>query len=437
MSWFSSSKTASSSSSTAGNAEGTNFWPVTSLTSGFGQLSEKDTAWACTTNKGFQTETQTWYSVLEDGSSLMCQVIWSCIGVFLVPSTTQFTFKLYNPHTKKTLWKSINATGFTVNEKDGRSCKTNEFEIKHTGSSSPGSSETYTIHANLDKTTQISIVYLRPESAPGFKYGAGEEGGYSRFGKERGDGFVIHRFHPRVQSTGQVMIDGQVVDAKGESMFVHAIQGMRPNLIASRWNFAFFSTAPGKEDEKLGSVSAIEMEFETIDDYGAKGPKSGRVKSNIGVIYSSKLGSPLLVVGQTAPSPAADVYVSLHTNGAVQDSVCRATHTSSGRDQETGYDAPLGLRYEWEGAASTEKGKVRAEVEVKTSLTPGEGGLIEKVNVLNEIPYLIRKALSSITGTKPYIFQYHNLVTLNVTLADGTAVPVSGWMFNEASFISP
>lgn len=28
-----------------------------------------------------------------------------------------------------------------------------------------------------------------------------------------------------------------------------------------------------------------------------------------------------------------------------------------------------------------------------------------QVNVLNEIPYLVRKALSSITGTKPYIFQ--------------------------------
>lgn len=37
--------------------------------------------------------------------------------------------------------------------------------------------------------------------------------------------------------------------------------------------------------------------------------------------------------------------------------------------------------------------------------TVGEGGLIEKVDVLAEIPYVVRKALSAVTGTKPYIYQ--------------------------------
>lgn len=36
--------------------------------------------WACTTNRGFQTETQVWYSILGDGSMLMVQVIWSYVG---------------------------------------------------------------------------------------------------------------------------------------------------------------------------------------------------------------------------------------------------------------------------------------------------------------------------------------------------------------------
>jgi hypothetical protein len=36
--------------------------------------------WACATNRGFQTETQIWYSVLADGSLLLLQVIWSFIG---------------------------------------------------------------------------------------------------------------------------------------------------------------------------------------------------------------------------------------------------------------------------------------------------------------------------------------------------------------------
>lgn len=63
-------------------------------------------------------------------------------------------------------------------------------EIKHTGSAS--GSETYTIHAQLDKTTTLSLNLVRPADAPGFKLGKGEEGGYSRFGKNMGDdGFVI------------------------------------------------------------------------------------------------------------------------------------------------------------------------------------------------------------------------------------------------------
>lgn len=44
-----------------------------------GELTPKDTEWACDTN-GFITETQVFYTITEDGSSLMCQVIHSAIG---------------------------------------------------------------------------------------------------------------------------------------------------------------------------------------------------------------------------------------------------------------------------------------------------------------------------------------------------------------------
>ena len=41
----------------------------------------------------------------------------------------------------------------------------------------------------------------------------------------------------------------------------------------------------------------------------------------------------------------------------------------------------------------------------KLGIDLGQGGLIEKVDVLAEIPYVIRKALAAVTGTKPYIYQ--------------------------------
>ena len=116
-----------------------------------------------------------------------------------MPATSQMTFKIYNPHTKKSVWKSVNASGFKPN---GRSCKSDQFascpfvrpwsvgltsqEVKHTGT--PEEDEVYTITANLDKNIQISLTFTKPAAAPGFKYGAGEDGGISTFGKDREDG---------------------------------------------------------------------------------------------------------------------------------------------------------------------------------------------------------------------------------------------------------
>jgi hypothetical protein len=195
MSWFSSS---SSGQSGQASLQDCNFWPVTSLTSGYGHLTETDTAWALTTNNGFQTETQTWYSVLADGTLLLTQVIWSCIGVWMVPAQTQFTFKLHNPKTGETIWRSVNASGFSLDKTDGRSCKASEFSITHSGSAKEGESEKYHIKGTLDKEQGVilDVTFERLADAPGFKLGDGESGGYSRFGKSAQpgmgkDGMVI------------------------------------------------------------------------------------------------------------------------------------------------------------------------------------------------------------------------------------------------------
>ncbi len=59
-------------------------------------------------------------------------------------------------------------------------------EIKQSGS--PSGAEAYHITATLDKTTQISVTFDRPADAPGFKYGAGPDGGFSVFGADRAEG---------------------------------------------------------------------------------------------------------------------------------------------------------------------------------------------------------------------------------------------------------
>ncbi|KAK1924293.1 oxidative stress survival, Svf1-like protein [Papiliotrema laurentii] len=424
MSWF---------SSKSENTAVQNFYPITTYAKGYGSLTDKDTEWTCASNRGFQTETKTWYSVLEDGSLLLMQVIWSYVGVFVIPATAQFTFKHYNPKTKKATWKSVNGSNFKAN---GHGCKCDQFEVKHEGSAN--GTETYTITGALDKNVQLNVTLTRPADAPGFKFGEGPDGGFSTFGKSREDGkrdgLVVHRFHPIVHSSGSVILDGQVVDAKGDGMFVHAIQGMRPDSIASRWNFAFFTSGGGKEESKLGAVRAIQMEFETTDAYGPTGPKSGRTKVNIGTVYTTaKSPVPFLAVGQTSVNSSATF-----TDGVDKAStdISSAKHISPVHDSETGYDAPSGIEFKWSGDRRDGEGRLTATLTVdKLGATQGEGGLIEKVDVLQEIPYVIRKALAAVTGTKPYIYQYHNAATLQVEV-DGETIPVHGWLFNEASFVS-
>ncbi|OXH41948.1 survival factor 1 [Cryptococcus neoformans] len=424
MSWFGSNKSSSNS-----HAGATNFWPATSYNTGFGELTESDTAWLNASNQGFQTETNVWYSVLEDGSLLMVQIIWSYLGIFLIPATTQMTFKHYNPTTKKAVWKSVHASNAKF---DKQSCKSDLFEIRHSGS--PAEGETYNITASLEKDVQITVEYTKPADAPGFKLGSGPDGGISTFGKDKAkrEGYVVHRFHPFIHSSGTVIINGQAVDAKGEGIFIHAIQGMRPNLIASRWNFCFFSTAPGQDEEKLGSVRAFQMEFETTDDFGPKGAKSGRTKVNIGGIYCSKTAPvPFLITGQTH-APSSD-----STYPVPSQDISSATHLNPVHDSETGYSVPSGIEFKWQGDRRDGQGKAGATLVIeKAGKVPGEGGLIEKVDVLAEIPYVIKKGLTAMTGTNAYIYQYHNPATLEIKL-DENVIPVKGFVFNEASFISP
>lgn len=55
----------------------------------------------------------------------MCLLV--CGGffsIFLIPATTQMTFKHYNPTTKKAVWKSVHASNAKF---DKQSCKSDLF----------------------------------------------------------------------------------------------------------------------------------------------------------------------------------------------------------------------------------------------------------------------------------------------------------------------
>ena len=285
---------------------------------------------------------------------------------------------------------------------DKRSSKADQFSITY--KSKPGSDEPegYTIRANYDNELQISLDVVRPASVPGFKVGKGPKGGFSYFGPDlaKPDGYVVHRFWPRTTGKGLVMLKGKAIEAKGTGMMVHAIQGMRPDTVAGRWNFAHF------QSEAHGGVAAIQMEFTTTDAYGKAGAGSGHVTVNVGsLVLANRL---VAVTAETKwpgePQPDAAAVVS------------RAFHARTAHDPDTGYDAPTELVFRWAGPVigGAEGEAVDATTQVELGPPNASKGLIEKVDVLAEIPYVIKTMVNYVAGTKPHIYQVRHGIPVSL-----------------------
>lgn len=268
--------------------------------------------------------------------------------------------------------------------KDKRSSKADQFSVTHSPASGD-SAEKYSINANLGDDLQIGLTVSRLASAEGFKLAQGE----SHFGTDptKADGYVVHRFWPRTTCSGHVIRAGRAIEANGVGMFVHAIQGMRPNLVAARWNFADFQS-------KSEDVSAIQMEFTTTSAYGREGAGSGGVTVNVGgVVVGGKL---VCVTGETIwPGDSL-------VDAPVQS---RAIHLEPVLDPETGYKQPTRVRFTWKGPALGEQGDVKAEIETDVGNPSAPKGLLEKVDVLAEIPQALKLVVNYVAGTKPYIYQ--------------------------------
>ena len=300
--------------------------------------------------------------------------------------------RIYDPNTKETTWRSINVTNFYPGE-DKRSSKSDEFTISH--KSTPGAEfeEAYSIMGRFGTDLQISVDIKRPAAVPGFKIGKGPKGGFSYFGPdiEKPEGYVVHRFWPRFQSSGMIVNNGQATSFAGPGMFVHAIQGMRPNLVATSWNFAHF------QSDEHGGVSAIQMELTTIDTYGKKGAGSGGVVVNVGS----------LVIGGKLAAVTAETKWPGESAADEQSVLSRAVHHDKNSDDFTGYDVPSTISYHWAGpsVAPGAEGKLSADLSVPVGKPGQEIGLIEKVDVMAEIPGFVKAVVSYVAGTKPYIYQ--------------------------------
>lgn len=364
--------------------------------------------------------------------------------------TIQFTFKAFNPKTGEKTWRSVNVSNFVTPppDLDKRSSKADEFAITHADVPGTDYPELYTITANLTQNVKISLEVRRPKAAPGFKIGNGPDGGYSYFGPDAAqpEGYVVHRFWPLTRTSGEITVNGKPLAVDGPGMFVHAIQGMRPNLVASRWNFAHF------QSPAHGGVSAVHMEFTTTSAYGRKGAGSGSVGVNVGG----------LVIGGKLATVTAETKWPDEAQPEKADVVSRAQHVDGVHDPETGYPQPSGLVYRWAAPSVVPDapGSVEGTLTVDVGSPSEPKGLIEKVDVLAEIPTVVKAVVNYVAGTKPYIYQVsglrsHRSVHLSHELPQwinpaklvlkgpdlilpglAEGLEVDGFTYNEATFIS-
>jgi hypothetical protein len=223
----------------------------------------------------------------------------------------------------------------------------------------------------------------------GFKVGEGRT--YLGGDKSSAAGFVSHKFWPRCIAKGTFIVNQEIHEVQGDGMFIHAIQGMQPQLIASNWNFVNFHS-------KEASIAM--MQFQTTKQYGSVNINQGSLVLNDKLICVSVENQVELL--------------------------------NLKKDEETEYDIPETVKMTWNGKTIEQEGEEPKDVSITIISEPRN--LLDKIDVLAEIPYFVRKIVQSLI-VKPYIYQWIDKTTAEITIGDEKTT-VEGYCFQELVFVS-
>lgn len=106
----------------------------------------------------------------------------------------------------------------------------------------------------------------------------------------------------------------------------------------------------------------------------------------------------------------------------------KAEHTQVKGDSENDWPEPGAVSFTWNG--KTKDGK-DAHAELSGVLDPRT----DRVDVMGELPKFVKQIVAGAAGTKPYIYQWNQKMTLKVTIG-GETKEEEGRLFMEATFIS-
>lgn len=319
-------------------------------------------------------ETQTFYFTdLTQNIMGFAQVIHS--SVMSVHTTAQFTCRLYQ-HGEENLWTLTKLENFRI---DGANFYADNlsFELND-------DDKTYTLKSSV---TEESIVELTVERlSEGVVFG---KDGLSLYGddKEQPWGSIRHIFWPRCSVVGTIKTQSKQYEIKGFTMFVMALQGMKPHHAAKAWNFLNFQSE---------NFAAIQMEFTTPPSYAT-------TKVNIGIVVANNKIALALINNEV-----------VHVNGQTDD---------------VGWPVPQEIVFKY---LEDKREETPSEDDKVFGTVLGElKNLVERVDVMAEIPQFVKNIVSGVAGAKPYIYQYAGEFEIEVPQGKE-----KGLGYTEVTFIS-
>ncbi|RPA74624.1 oxidative stress survival, Svf1-like protein [Ascobolus immersus RN42] len=322
-------------------------------------------------------ETQTWYLTADNGMVALVQAIYS--NVLKVQKNTQFVVKVFYPgNDGKVHWSSTELLDQGFDDEQF------SFYAENLAIVLSEDKNSYKIMSKAAQDTQVNLEITR--AGPGFKVGSTGE---TLYGPDPQNpwGSMRHVFWPRTKVSGNIVINGEKIDFAGKALYIMACQGMKPHHAAARWNFVDFQGP---------TYSALMMEFTTPPSYG------DTVVNVACIVTDDKL-----IGGGTKSS---------------------AEHVESKLDPEPNWPQPTHLKYTWN--LNGKDGKpVTASLEY-------QGERRERVDIMGEIPAVVKKIIGGVAGTKPYIYQYITKESpLKIKIGD-EEITEQGTLYSEATFIS-
>lgn len=380
------------------------------------------------------TEARTFYLVSEVGETLFVQMAYSSSS--WLPAQCQVSASYFDARQAQetvaghTGWKTCSRVKRTRNKKDpqrgqgGHFAETNTHpasKIKLSDSKTSFkavNAEIRVVGPQLDSSHELAQSELSKEHVvPGFKclfeggilkvqltLETGEEAvcfgdGKLNFGSDATDGYIKMIFTPGVKAVGTLTIDGIDREFRGHGLGLHQIQGIRPNLVATRWNvFLFVSDPPptSSSRESTFRTTLFLIQICTPSSYGGE-------TVNYGIVH--------------------------HENQLLALSWDNQLQTfSPSRDPKSGYYLPQEIDLQWRGYTG-EGRRFTAECHAQPQT------LIDRINLLELLPFVARKILETFFN-KPFIYQWIDRTKMTLKVEGEEPQIMEGWILNETTILS-